>query len=101
MPEYGSPPPGCNVAIGVRESSKELRMRLNRTAALAVALLSTTVVIYAQVAAGTFNVEVQDSSGALIPGGIITLTHVGSGQVRTGGTAASGTFRAACMPDGQ
>ncbi len=76
-------------------------MRLKLTAAFAVALLSTTAVIYAQVAAGTINVEVQDSSGALIPGGIITLTHVGSGQVRTGVTSASGTFRAAFMPVGE
>ncbi len=75
-------------------------MRL-KLAAFAVALLSTTAVIYAQVAAGTINVEVQDSSGALMPGGTITLTHVSSGQIRTGMTSASGTFRAAFMPVGE
>jgi Carboxypeptidase regulatory-like domain len=71
------------------------------TATVAVILLSAPWGMHAQVSTGTISLEVQDSSGAFIPGGTVTLTHVGSGQVRTGLTAANGAFRAPFMPVGE
>ena len=70
-------------------------------AALAAILLLSTPVLQSQVSTGTINVEVQDSSGALIPGAATRLTHIGSGQVRSGTTAETGTFRGAFMPVGE
>src|SRR3984893_18199763 len=72
-----------------------------RIAPLAISLLWLATVGHAQVNSGTINVEVQDSSGAIMPGAAITLTHVGSGQVRQGTASATGTFRAPFMPVGE
>src|SRR5881296_4456953 len=78
-----------------------MSLKLSLGATLAVALLSVPPVVRAQVAAGTINVEVQDSSGALMPAANVTLTHLRSGQIRTGVTSANGAYRAAFMPVGE
>lgn len=54
----------------------------------------------AQVATGTINVEVQDASGAVVPGATVTLTRTATGEVRQGKTNERGLFRAAFMPLG-
>jgi len=54
----------------------------------------------AQVATGTINVEVQDASGAVVPGATVTLTRTATGEVRQGKTNERGAFRAAFMPLG-
>src|SRR3989442_13811774 len=78
-----------------------MALKLTVAAALAVAAVSVPAVVRAQVAAGTINVEVQDSSGALMPAANVTLTHISSGQTRTGVTAVNGAYRAAFMPVGE
>src|SRR5207245_294452 len=70
-------------------------------ATVAITFLWAAWAMDAQVSTGTIIVEVQDSSGAYIPSGAIRLLHVGSGQVRTGVTAANGAFRAPFMPVGE
>src|SRR5438067_5911971 len=74
---------------------------LKRIAVLAISVLSAAAPGYSQVTSGTINVEVQDSSGAVMPGGAITLTHLASGQIRRGVAAATGAFRASFMPVGE
>ncbi len=54
----------------------------------------------AQVATGTINVEVQDASGAVVPGATVTLTRTATGEVRQGKTNERGLLRAAFMPLG-
>lgn len=53
-----------------------------------------------QVSTGTINVEVQDSTGAVIPRSPVEFTHVLTGQVRRGETNERGAYRAAFMPTG-
>ena len=55
---------------------------------------------WAQVSTGTFNLEVKDSSGALIPGVALNLQHAATGATREGITNERGEFRAAFMPIG-
>ena len=54
--------------------------------------------LLSQVSTGTINVEVQDASGAVVPGASITLTHVASGQIRQGLSSERGEFQAFFMP---
>src|SRR5690348_856605 len=53
-----------------------------------------------QVATGTFNVQVQDTTGAVVPGATVTLTHVGTGLARQGQTNEEGMYRATFLPIG-
>ena len=43
-----------------------------------------TAVAVSQVSTGTINVEVQDSTGAVVPGATVDLTHVSTSQARQG-----------------
>lgn len=54
----------------------------------------------AQVSTGTINLEVKDSTGAVIPGTAIHIQHTGTGATRTGATNERGEFRASFMPIG-
>jgi hypothetical protein len=56
---------------------------------------------WSQVTTGTISVEVSDSSGAVIAGAEVMLTHIASAQPRAGTTNETGTFRAAFMPVGE
>jgi hypothetical protein len=67
---------------------------------LTFAALLATIPVYGQVSTGTLNVDVQDSSGALIPGAIVTVLHVSTGQTRSGPTNETGSFRASFVPVG-
>jgi hypothetical protein len=57
-------------------------------------LLTAPVLLWCQVSTGTINVAVQDSSGAVVPGASIRISHVATGQVRSGSSGEQGTFRA-------
>ncbi len=56
---------------------------------------------WAQVSTGTINLEVKDSTGALIPGVSLNLEHPATGAKREGVTNERGEFRAAFMPIGE
>src|SRR5438128_1305160 len=63
-------------------------------------ILFIPFLLWCQVSTGTINVEVQDSSGAMIPEASVRLTHLGTGQVRTG-VAPQGTLRTTFLPLGR
>jgi hypothetical protein len=71
-----------------------------RIAALAIPFL-WAVAASAQVSSGTIHIQVQDSSGAIVPGSAVLLTHVASGQTRRGTVSEDGIFRASFMPVGE
>jgi Carboxypeptidase regulatory-like domain/TonB dependent receptor len=56
---------------------------------------------WGQVSTGTVNVEVQDASGAVVPGAGVTLTRAATGEVRRGSTNERGAFRASFVPVGE
>jgi hypothetical protein len=75
-------------------------MRSKVVFAIAFCLLGSAPFVRSQVTSGTINVEVQDSSGAIISGATIRLIHVASGQVRQG-VSTTTIFRASFMPVGE
>lgn len=76
-------------------------MRSELMFVMAFCLFASAPFVRSQVTSGTINVEVQDSSGAVIGGAKIRLLHVTSGQVRLGVNTATGIFRASFMPVGE
>ena len=56
---------------------------------------------WAQVSTGTFNLEVKDGTGAVMPGVTLNLQHTATGAKREGVTNERGQFRASFMPIGQ
>ena len=56
---------------------------------------------WAQVSTGTINLEVKDTTGALMPGVSLNLEHPSTGAKREGVTNERGEFRAAFMPIGE
>jgi hypothetical protein len=67
-------------------------------------LLLTTVLVataFGQVNTGTIIVQVQDSSGAVVPGTSITLTETATGQSRSGKADAAGSLRVPFLPVGE
>jgi hypothetical protein len=60
-----------------------------------------TAVALSQVSTGTINVEVQDSTGAVVPGATVDITHVSTSQTRQGKTNDAGQFRATFLPVGE
>jgi hypothetical protein len=65
----------------------------------AIGLLSFAA--WAQVSTGTMNIEVQDASGALVPGATVTIKRTATGDVRQGVTNDRGAFRASFVPIGE
>ena len=61
-------------------------------------LLSTTIHLQAQTAAGTITGTVTDASGAVIPGATVTIQNPVSGLSRTAKTDASGQYRFTNLP---
>ena len=64
-------------------------------------ILLACVGAWAQVSTGTFNLEVKDGSGALMPGVTLNLQHTATGAKREGVTNERGQFRSSFMPIGQ
>src|SRR5437899_2422757 len=60
----------------------------------------TAAIAPAQVSTGTIHVEVRDTSGAVVPQAVITLTHISTGQVRLGKSNEQGEFVASFVPVG-
>ncbi len=61
-------------------------------AAFALLVLTWAMPAGAQVLYGSVVGNVEDSSGAALPGATVTLTNKGTGLVQTGVTGATGTF---------
>jgi hypothetical protein len=77
-------------------------MRLSSLCVLqGVIALSFAFPAAAQIAAGTINVIVEDSSGAVVPGASITVTNKGTGLERTGVGNERGEFSVPFLPVGQ
>jgi hypothetical protein len=76
-------------------------LKSSRLTQILLAVLSTGTWVSAQVSTGTINVEVQDSTGAVVPGAMISLTRAATGDIRQGQTNDRGAFRAAFMPLGE
>jgi hypothetical protein len=72
-----------------------------RFAICTAVLILTRTTLLCQVSTGTINVEVQDSSGAVMPGASIILNHVATGQTRQGTSNERGEFQAFFMPLGR
>ena len=72
----------------------------NTAVALFIAVLTVPAVAWGQVSTGTINVAVQDSTGAVVQGAAVTITHTGTGLVRQGQTKDEGVFRATFLPIG-
>jgi hypothetical protein len=66
-----------------------------------LALLATSAVALGQVSTGTINLDVKDSTGAVIQGAGVSLQHAGTGAVREGTTNERGEFRASFMAVGE
>src|SRR5262249_48754798 len=77
-----------------REKVKRVVMGLLIAASLLPASLA------AQAVTGTILGTVTDSSGAAVPGATVTLTHTGTGLVRTLVTDANGEYTAPSLPTG-
>jgi len=63
-------------------------------------LLLATLRLAAQISTGTINLEVKDSTGAVIPGAAVSLKHTATGLMREGVTNDRGEYRASFMPIG-
>jgi hypothetical protein len=50
------------------------------------ALLLATLRLAAQISTGTINLQVKDSTGAVIPGAAVSLKHTATGLMREGAT---------------
>ena len=74
-------------------------MRNIRIASLA-AVLSFASVAWNQIGTGTIDVTVQDTTGAVVAGATVNITHAQTGQTRQGQTNEEGVFRAPFMPIG-
>lgn len=72
----------------------------NARIAFLIAVVLSLPVAWSQIGTGTMNVTVQDSTGAVIPGATVNITHVQTGQVRQGQTNGEGLFRAPFLPIG-
>jgi hypothetical protein len=74
---------------------------MHKTAvAVLIAVFMAPAVAWCQVSTGTINVAVQDSTGAVVQGAAVTITHTGTGRVRQGQTNDEGQFRATFLPIG-
>ncbi len=74
--------------------------QLKSTAILIVFVLGIAMHAHGQVSSGAILGSVTDSSGALIPGVSITVTHQGTNQTRTAITNESGTYRVEPLQSG-
>ncbi len=83
------------------KSTLEKVVDMVRVAPWICILLVIPASLWCQVSTGTINVAVQDSSGALVPGASIRITHVATAQIRAGLSGEQGTFRATFLPVGQ
>src|SRR5262249_11778762 len=81
--------------MNLRQFIRQLPRRFMRIGApLAALLLAVTLTTTArgQVLYGTLTGNVTDSSGAVVAGAPITITHKGTGQTRDGVTDANGSY---------
>jgi hypothetical protein len=74
-------------------------MRNARMAFLIVMLLASAVA-WSQIGTGTIDIRVEDSTGAVVAGATVMITHVQTGQTRKGQTNEEGSFRAPFLPIG-
>ena len=73
--------------------------RVGRVAALAlVALLVTSVAVFAQATTSTVRGTVEDSSGGVLPGATVTITNVNTKAVATSVTDGRGGYQAVVFP---
>ena len=72
---------------------------MGRVAALAlVALLVTSVAVFAQATTSTIRGTVEDSSGGVLPGATVTITNVSTKAVATSVTDGRGGYQAVVFP---
>ena len=72
---------------------------MGRVAALAlVALLVTSVAVFAQATTSTVRGTVEDSSGGVLPGATVTITNVNTKAVATSVTDGRGGYQAVVFP---
>lgn len=76
-------------------------MQLCRLLCLTAVLVVTALLTFAQVPTGTISGVVQDESGAVVPGAVITITHKDTGATRSLSSTSEGTFSAPSLAAGQ
>jgi hypothetical protein len=69
--------------------------------AFVAGMFVVSTIALGQVSTGTINVVVQDSTGAVVLGSSVTITHVQTGQVRQGQTNQEGALRVTFLPIGE
>jgi hypothetical protein len=67
---------------------------------LFVALVSASALFSQTASTGALTGTLRDSSGAVVPGATVTLTNLGTNQVRVATTDASGTYNVGLLPAG-
>jgi hypothetical protein len=65
-----------------------------------ILMMSLVIPTLAQVPTGTILGVLKDSSGAVVPGAMITITNTDTGLVRTVPTGDDGAYRAPSLPTG-
>src|SRR5438093_9709533 len=76
-------------------------MRIRLLAGLVAAVLSLSVPAYAQSTSGSIDGVVVDTTGAVLPGVAVTITHQATAVTREVVSDAEGVFRAPVLPVGQ
>jgi hypothetical protein len=72
----------------------------NARIAILIAVLLAAPVAWSQIGTGTIGIRVEDSTGAVVAGAIVSINHVQTGQTRQGQTNEEGLFRAPFLPIG-
>src|SRR6478672_7876474 len=67
---------------------------------IAVVLLLTAVVSFAQSNTGTLTGQVQDQNGAVVPNATVTVTNIGTNETRNVQANNEGFYEAASLPTG-
>src|SRR3989442_14163309 len=78
----------------VKRQSGEMTKTLFHLFACGALIMLLVVTAPAQVATGTINISVQDSSGAAVPGAAVHVLNLNTGVDRAGTTNDSGQFAA-------
>lgn len=79
---------------------KPIQRHLLASLATVAVLACLALPTWAQTASGTVTIQVKDQSGAVLPGAQLKLTNLNTGSVRTGASAAQGSYTFVNVPPG-
>ncbi len=79
---------------------KPIQRHLLASLATVAVLACLALPTWAQTASGTVTIQVRDQSGAVLPGAQLKLTNLNTGSVRSGASAALGSYTFVNVPPG-